>query len=313
MSRLSRQTRESEVRVALSPRGGEAAAAGVPPIRTGDAFLDHMLTTLARYAGLALEVEASADLRHHLVEDVAITVGLALHDEIAPGCARYGEATVPMDDALVHAALDAGGRFYYQGPLPSSLYDHFLRSLAENAGLTLHVRVLRGRDRHHIVEAAFKAVGLALRQALARESTPAAGCGDATAATDATDATATSARAAGEAAGAGGADYSTAEDDATTAGGDRASNVAGERVFSTKGSVRIERQESPPEHPATRTGRGGSRPERPATPGAREGTRPERAATPSAHEGSRPEHPATQSAREGSGPEHPATPSERDR
>jgi imidazoleglycerol-phosphate dehydratase len=71
-----------------------------------------------------------------------------------------------MDEALVEAVLDAGGRAWYGGPLPSSLYDHVLRSFAINAGLTLHVRVLRGTDRHHIVEAAFKAVGLALRQAL---------------------------------------------------------------------------------------------------------------------------------------------------
>jgi imidazoleglycerol-phosphate dehydratase len=74
-----------------------------------------------------------------------------------------------MDEALVHAALDLGGRFYYEGPVPSALYDHFLRSFAENAGMTLHVRVLRGRDRHHVVEAAVKAVGLALRQALVLE------------------------------------------------------------------------------------------------------------------------------------------------
>jgi imidazoleglycerol-phosphate dehydratase len=71
-----------------------------------------------------------------------------------------------MDDALVEAAVDVGGRSYYAGRLPSSLYEHFLRSLAENAGITLHVRVLRGRDRHHVVEAAFKATALALRQAM---------------------------------------------------------------------------------------------------------------------------------------------------
>jgi imidazoleglycerol-phosphate dehydratase len=105
-------------------------------------------------------------LRHHLVEDVAISVGAALRRDLPGACARYGSATVPMDEALVEASLDLGGRFYYQGPLPSTLYDHFLRSLAEHAGMTLHVRVLRGTDRHHVVEAAIKAVGLALRQAL---------------------------------------------------------------------------------------------------------------------------------------------------
>jgi imidazoleglycerol-phosphate dehydratase len=71
-----------------------------------------------------------------------------------------------MDDALVQVALDAGGRPYYEGPLPSALYDHFFRSLADNAALTLRARVVRGRDRHHVVEAAVKALGLALRQAL---------------------------------------------------------------------------------------------------------------------------------------------------
>jgi imidazoleglycerol-phosphate dehydratase len=128
-----------------------------------------MLVTLARYAGVHLEVDAAGDLRHHLVEDVAITLGLALRRSTPAACVRYGSAVVPMDEALVHAALDLGGRFFYEGPVPSGLYDHFLRSLAENAGMTLHVRVLRGRDRHHVIEAAVKAVGLALRQALVPE------------------------------------------------------------------------------------------------------------------------------------------------
>lgn len=167
MTSLTRQTNETRVRIRLRTTQDDG---GAPSIATSDAFLDHMLATLARYAGLSLEVTATGDLRHHLVEDVAITLGLALREEAPPACARYGHAVVPMDDALVQAALDLGGRFYYRGPLPSRLYDHFLRSLAEHAGLTLHVRVLRGRDRHHVVEAAVKALGLALRQALATEA-----------------------------------------------------------------------------------------------------------------------------------------------
>ena len=71
-----------------------------------------------------------------------------------------------MDDALVHCSIDTGGRPYYRGPLPSSLYEHWMRSFCDAAKVTLHLRVLRGRDRHHVVEAAFKALGLALRQAL---------------------------------------------------------------------------------------------------------------------------------------------------
>lgn len=161
MSTIIRETRETQIRVALRLDGEDG-----PVIDTGDAFLDHMLITLARYAGFSLNVSARGDLRHHLIEDVAITIGLALRDELPASCVRYGDALVPMDDALVQAAVDIGGRPWYEGPLPSKLYDHFLRSLADNAAMTLHVRVLRGRDRHHVVEAAIKAVGLSLRHAL---------------------------------------------------------------------------------------------------------------------------------------------------
>jgi imidazoleglycerol-phosphate dehydratase len=165
MSTVSRETRETRVRVTLA-----LAGAGDPPhVSTTEPFLDHMLVTLGRYAGVSVAVDAAGDLRHHLIEDVAITLGMALRRETPAACARYGAATIPMDEALVEATLDLGGRFYYEGPIPSSLYDHFLRSLAEHAGMTLHVRVLRGTDRHHVVEAAFKAVGVALRQALTPE------------------------------------------------------------------------------------------------------------------------------------------------
>jgi imidazoleglycerol-phosphate dehydratase len=178
VSTILRETRETRVRVRVGPDALNPGAApgrpaiergtyAAPAIRTGNRFLDHMLETLARYSGLALDVEATGDLRHHLVEDVAITIGLALRDEIPATCQRYGDAMVVMDDALVQAALDVGGRAYYRGPVPSRLYDHFFRSLADNAAIALHLRVLRGRDRHHAVEAAFKAFGLALRRALA--------------------------------------------------------------------------------------------------------------------------------------------------
>jgi imidazoleglycerol-phosphate dehydratase len=164
MSALTRRTGETRVRVVLRTTSPEP----VPPrVATGEPFLDHMLVTLARYSGVQLEVHATGDLRHHVIEDVAITVGMALRRETPGACARYGAATVPMDEALVQAALDLGGRFYYRGRLPSGLYEHFLRSFAEHAALTLHVRVMRGGQRHHVVEAAVKAVGLALRQALA--------------------------------------------------------------------------------------------------------------------------------------------------
>jgi imidazoleglycerol-phosphate dehydratase len=164
MSRVRRQTAETDVRVLF--RAGAEASTGQIVVATGEPFLDHMLITFGRYAGARLEVQAAGDLRHHLIEDVGITLGVALARATPAACVRYGSATIPMDDALVHAAVDLGGRFHYRGPLPAALYDHLLRSLAEHARMTLHVRVLRGTDRHHIVEAAFKALGLAVRQAL---------------------------------------------------------------------------------------------------------------------------------------------------
>jgi imidazoleglycerol-phosphate dehydratase len=163
MTTIDRETRETTVHVELD--GDDRPTEGA--IATSVPFLDHMLATLARYAGIALRVRAAGDLRHHIVEDVAITLGEAVAAATPASAARYGDRTVPMDDALVHVALDLGGRPYYQGPLPSDLYDHWMRSFADNARATLHVRVLRGTDRHHVVEAAFKALGLALRDARA--------------------------------------------------------------------------------------------------------------------------------------------------
>ncbi len=173
MTTVVRETRETRVRVEVErPSGANDVGTTVTrAIDTGEPFLDHMLITLARYSGLRLAVQASGDLRHHLVEDVAISLGEALRREVPEQAARYGERVVPMDDALVQVALDLGGRPYYRGPLPSSLYDHWMRSFSDNARITLHVRVIRGRDRHHVVEAAFKALGLALRQALVEGET----------------------------------------------------------------------------------------------------------------------------------------------
>jgi imidazoleglycerol-phosphate dehydratase len=164
MSEIVRET--GETRVAIRASLAKAAEPTVQ-VHTTDTFLDHMVRTLGRYAGLNLSVAAQGDLRHHLIEDVAITLGLALREELPATCRRFGHAVVPMDEALVEAALDAGGRAYYAGRLPSTLYQHFFRSLSEHAGMTLHLRVLRGRDRHHVVEAAFKAFGFALREASA--------------------------------------------------------------------------------------------------------------------------------------------------
>jgi imidazoleglycerol-phosphate dehydratase len=163
MTTIERQTSETRVRVRLSRDTTTITASTTIP------FLDHMLTALARYAGVGISVEATGDLKHHIVEDVAICVGKAFAAFAPQTRARFGDRTIPMDDALVHCALDFGGRPYYCGPLPSKLYDHWMRSFADNANATLHIRALRGTDRHHIVEAAFKSLGLALADAM-RES-----------------------------------------------------------------------------------------------------------------------------------------------
>ena len=159
MSVIVRETTETQIRCELTRGTGKA------DVSTGRPFLDHMLVAFARYSGLDLTLRATRDLPHHLIEDVAICVGAAVADLIPATAARYGDRTIPMDDALVHCALDIGGRPFYQGPLPSGMYDHWMRSFADNARATLHIRVLRGRDRHHVVEAAFKALGLAVRDA----------------------------------------------------------------------------------------------------------------------------------------------------
>lgn len=160
MTIIVRETTETSIRCELMYGKGDAV------VSTSQPFLDHMLVAFARYSGLDLKVQAAGDLPHHVIEDVAICVGAALAGVLPPTVARYGDRTIPMDDALVHCALDLGGRPYYRGPLPSALYDHWMRSFSDHAKATLHLRVLRGRDRHHVVEAAFKALGLAVRDAL---------------------------------------------------------------------------------------------------------------------------------------------------
>lgn len=154
-----RRTAETVVRVEASIGTGKSEISTTVP------FLDHMMAVLAKYSGIDLVIRAEGDLRHHIIEDVALTVGPAIAAALPPTAARYGERLVPMDEAVVQAVLDVGGRPYYEGPIPSSLYDHWMRSFCDSGKFTLHLLVIRGEDRHHIIEAAFKALGLALRQA----------------------------------------------------------------------------------------------------------------------------------------------------
>ncbi|MGQ0647420.1 MAG: imidazoleglycerol-phosphate dehydratase [Gemmatimonadaceae bacterium] len=158
--KIERETRETRVTIELSLTDPTVM------VDTTERFLTHMVETLARYAGLGVRLEARGDLRHHLIEDVAITFGAAVRALVPPSATRYGHRVIPMDDALVEVALDLGGRPYYRGPLPTAMYEHWMRSFADNAHCTLHVLVHRGKDRHHIIEAAFKALGLSVRDAL---------------------------------------------------------------------------------------------------------------------------------------------------
>ena len=159
MSTVVRETKETQIRVTV------ARGTGVANVDTTRPFLDHMLVTLARYSGLDLAVLARGDLPHHLIEDVAICIGAAIAAALPPTAARYADRTIPMDDALVQCAIDLGGRPYYRGKLPVAIWEHWMRSFADNARATLHLRVIRGTDAHHIVEAAFKALGLCIRDA----------------------------------------------------------------------------------------------------------------------------------------------------
>jgi imidazoleglycerol-phosphate dehydratase len=160
MKTIVRETRETRVSISL----GDA-----PSIDTGLSFFNHMLHAFSTYAALPLIVEARGDLRHHVMEDVALAVGTFVRKRTPTVCARYGERTVPMDDALVQAVLDLSGRPFFRGKLSGRLYTHWFRSFATAAEATLHLRVLAGDDRHHITEASFKALGLALRAALREE------------------------------------------------------------------------------------------------------------------------------------------------
>lgn len=178
---VRRSTHESTVEVELNLDGsGESA------ISTGVRFYDHMLASLARHSLIDLRIQASGDVdvdAHHSVEDVAIVLGDAFKEALGDkrGISRFGDATVPLDEALVHAAVDLAGRPYVVhtgepegqayvmigGNYVGSLTRHVLESFAQHAGIALHVRVLSGRDPHHIVEAQFKAVARALRAAVA--------------------------------------------------------------------------------------------------------------------------------------------------
>ena len=179
---LERETGESKVRVSLDLDG-----TGSSTISTGVGFYDHMLTALARHSLFDLEVTSTGDLpvdAHHTVEDTAIVLGQAVRAALGDksGIRRFGNALVPLDEALAQAVVDVSGRPYCvhtgepegqqyvrigEVPYTGSLTRHVLETLAFHAHLCLHVTLVAGRDPHHIVECQFKAVARALRDAVA--------------------------------------------------------------------------------------------------------------------------------------------------
>ncbi|MCA1813901.1 MAG: hypothetical protein LC624_08115 [Halobacteriales archaeon] len=167
MTEITRATRETQVRVRVG--GGNGAGRIAVP----DAMLQHMLESLQRWSGIPFAVEASGDDRHHLLEDVGITLGQALREGLdMERCERVAHAVVPMDEALVGVAVDLIDRPYFHGALPDPLLTHFLQSLAHEGRFNLHVDVIRGTHEHHVCEAAFKGLGIALRKALEPRADP---------------------------------------------------------------------------------------------------------------------------------------------
>lgn len=180
ISNISRETKETRIQAVLWLSGGPVK------IDTGIGFFDHMLHAWAFYAGFGLTLTAKGDLEvdgHHTVEDTGIVLGQALREALGDkvGIRRFGSAYVPMDEALAFTALDFSGRPFlvYEADMPQArmgaydacLTEEFMRALAMNSGLTLHMRAQYGRNAHHITEALFKSLGLAMKDAVKMEGT----------------------------------------------------------------------------------------------------------------------------------------------
>jgi imidazoleglycerol-phosphate dehydratase len=182
-ARIERKTKESDIVVELDLDG-----TGIVSVETGVPFFDHMLTALGSHASFDLNVRAKGDTEiegHHTIEDTAIVLGQALNEALGDkqGIRRFGDAWIPMDESLAHAAVDVSGRPYCvhtgepehmlhftiagsAAPYHTVVNRHVFETIAMNARIALHVRTLYGRDPHHITEAQYKAVARALRQAV---------------------------------------------------------------------------------------------------------------------------------------------------
>ena len=172
---IQRKTKETDIQLSIDLEGGEVA------VKTGIGFFDHMLTAFAFYGGLGLKLEVQGDLEvdgHHTVEDVGIVLGQAMSRALGDrkGIRRFASAYIPMDEALCFTALDFSNRpflvFDADMPQPmigtydACLTEEFLRAFAVNSGLTLHMKCLYGKNAHHITEALFKSLGVAVKEAI---------------------------------------------------------------------------------------------------------------------------------------------------
>jgi len=178
-SEISRTTAETDIKLSLNLDGR-----GNSDIDTGVGFLDHMLTLFARHGRLDLSVKANGDTYvddHHTVEDVGISLGQAFAEALGDkkGIKRYGDCTLPMDESLILSAVDISGRSYLGfgleiptekvGTFDTELVEEFWLGFVRNAGITLHIRQLAGKNSHHIIEGTFKSVARSLRQAVSIE------------------------------------------------------------------------------------------------------------------------------------------------
>ena len=174
ISQITRETKETQITLSLNLDGGPVQ------IDTGIGFFDHMLTAMAFYAKIGLELTARGDLHvdaHHTVEDVGIVLGQALKQALGDkvGIRRFASAFIPMDEALCHTALDFSNRAYLHfdaempqeriGEYESCLTEEFMRAVAMNSATTLHMRALYGKNAHHITEALFKSLGVCIQNA----------------------------------------------------------------------------------------------------------------------------------------------------
>ena len=174
--RVTRKSRETQLSAKVDLEGR-----GRAEVSTGLAFLDHMLEQVARYGGFDLRLRGAGDVQvdpHHLVEDAGIVVGQALSQALGEreGIARFASAYAPLDESLARVVIDLGRRPYLSynvplrgriGTLEAEVIEEFWRALSIHLGATIHVDLIRGRNRHHMAEATFKALGLALRAAMA--------------------------------------------------------------------------------------------------------------------------------------------------